>query len=391
MTKATLPIPLKDMLEVQHSEVRLQRIWLGVSARRSKEHTRYRAWVGLIAAGVTLLIGIWLWSARGRFANPTASTLGPLPASIVGVSAAYVQDFGLGAVVTVEPGARIDVLSQSPEGLLLALRQGRVEFDIRPGSGRRWQIECGGTTVEVLGTAFVLDRDSHGLRVKVTRGRVLVRGDRVPDSVQTVQAGGELAIATEKPNPAASVAHDSVVGQPAVAGTAVTSSGPTRLASKQAATPDWRALAAEKDWSQAWQLLGADGVTREASRADDVADLLALADVARLTEHPEQATLPLSQIVNQHSADPRAALAAFTLGKLLLDRLGKPAAAAEAFQRAIALKVPSALAEDAAARLVESYAKAGAPLQARDAATSYRSSFPRGHRAAEVERWSPKP
>ena len=125
------------------------------------------------------------------------------------------------------------------------------------------------------------------------------------------------------------------------------------------------------------------------ARTDDVADLLALADVARLTGHPNEALKPLRQIVGGHAEDPRSAMAAFTLGRVLLDSLGNPVQAGFAFERAIALKLPSSLAEDAQARLVEAHARAGAVVQARAAANVYRARYPAGRRLTDVNHWSP--
>jgi transmembrane sensor len=379
MTERSLPTPIKQLLLARQPEERLQRIWHGIAARRSRPRSRIVVGYALAAACAALLVVLGLWSHLGRStAQPSASQLA-LPSSIVGTTDQHTQSFGFGAAVTVAKGTRLDVLNQSPKEMLLALRHGVARFDIRPGGPRRWQIECGGTTVEVVGTEFVVERDPRVLRVAVSRGKVLVRGERVPDAVQALDAGRELTIRYEsQPN---------AVSGPEVASESASVEPPRSL--KPAAGADWRSAARRSEWQHAWQLLGADGLAREASRSDDVVDLLALADVARLSGHPEQATAPLRQIVQGHASDSRAAIAAFSLGKILLVQLGRAAEAASAFESAIALQLPASLVEDAEARLVEAYARAGDPQRARNAASIYRARFPAGRRAAEVQRWSP--
>jgi len=71
-----------------------------------------------------------------------------------------------------------------------------------------------------------------------------------------------------------------------------------------------------------------------------------------------------------------------------LDQLSEPSAGAKDIERALALEIPSALAEDAQARLVEAYARAGDVERARDAARVYRQRYPQGRRTRDIERWS---
>jgi transmembrane sensor len=117
------------------------------------------------------------------------------------------------------------------------------------------------------------------------------------------------------------------------------------------------------------------------------ADLMLAADVARLSGHSGQAVGPLQQVVSQHAGDPRAPLAAFTLGRVLLDELGRPGQAAGAFAKARRLAPGGALAQDALAREVESLAKAGQAVAARERALEYVQSYPNGLRIQSVRRY----
>jgi transmembrane sensor len=108
------------------------------------------------------------------------------------------------------------------------------------------------------------------------------------------------------------------------------------------------------------------------------------ADRARLAGHAAEGAELLRKLVRVHPADPRAPLAAFTLGRLLLMELGRPADAAAAFAEARRLSPKGAFAEDALAREVEALAKAGLTADAQARADEYRRLYPNGRRMATV-------
>ena len=116
-----------------------------------------------------------------------------------------------------------------------------------------------------------------------------------------------------------------------------------------------------------------------------VADLLMLADVARLSGHAAEAVAPLERILHDFPHDPQAPLAALALGRLELDALDRPARAAAVLNRALALGVPRSLREDVRARLVEAYARAGDRTATRAAAAVYVREFPHGRDLSIVE------
>jgi TolA-binding protein len=91
----------------------------------------------------------------------------------------------------------------------------------------------------------------------------------------------------------------------------------------------------------------------EAAPGDPVEARFAAADQARLAGRPRDAVPPLTEIQDRYPTDPRAAVAAFQLGRILADELGDPAAAARAFDRARALAPGGPLAADARARAEE--------------------------------------
>jgi transmembrane sensor len=304
--------------------------------------------------------------------------------------AAQAVDFGEGARVTVGAGGRLEVLERDEQRVTLALPRGLSQFDIKPGGSRRFRIECAGVTVEVVGTQFSVERSLRAVRVEVQRGRVLVRGAGVPGGARAVDAGAVLVVETASEAPKA--LGDQLSPSPSAAPRAApsVSSSPAAPASgERDAGAVWREAASDEDWNRAWASLGSEGVARQSGRADSVTELFALADVARLSGHPEAAVVPLRKIVERHAEDPRAAVAAFTLGRVWLDALGNPALAVSAFKDALALRLPASLAEDAQARLVEALARSGDVQEAHAAAVVYRGRYPAGARRALVDRWSP--
>ena len=401
MSKSALPSPLIELFDERQPEARLQRVWQGIQTRRERRAGFGPLWgqwrLLVVATSVSCLLIAsafsWKWLHQR---DAVALAVASIPASIEPGTASRELDFGDGALVTVGAGARLDVLEQSSRSVVLALRRGLSQYDIRPGGARRFRIESAGVSVEVVGTRFSVERSETAVRVEVLRGRVLVRGAGVPDQVQALEAGRSLVVDLTAPASKTETTTGSKPVQPEpenlppAASIAKPAPRPTIANAPTAELHDWRTAVAQQEWTKAWDNLGQDGVARETAHTDDVADLLALADVARLSGHPGDALTPLRQIVARHTEDPRCSMAAFTLGRVLLDSLGSPVQAAFAFEKALALKLPASLAEDAQARLVEAHAQAGALVQARAAARTYRERYPGGRRLSDVDRWSPR-
>ena len=188
------------------------------------------------------------------------------------------------------------------------------------------------------------------------RGVVLVRGERVPDRIQRLTAGQRLRVTAEEPRAlAAPQDSPSAVATP---NESAVVEAPSRTASPPSATTT----------------LGFDA-------------LLARADAERRAGNLSAAESTLAAALSSAPDHGRAAVAAFTLGKLLLDGSGRPADAARAFARAVALGPPVAIAEDALARLVEAEGRAGHVERARAAARQYAERYPNGPKLYAVNRW----
>lgn len=145
----------------------------------------------------------------------------------------------------------------------------------------------------------------------------------------------------------------------------------------------WRKLANRGAYNDAYKALGPSA---SKSVRDEPADLMLAADVARLSRHPGEATRFLARVSDGFPRDKRAPLAAFTLGRVLLEDLGQPGRAADAFRRAHQLAPKGPLAADALAREVDAAQRAGQVDRARQVAARYIELYPEGPQAQRLRK-----
>lgn len=295
------------------------------------------------------------------------------------------------ASFTAAVGAHVRTRATEPGLLWLELERDSARFDVAPQGGRLVRVTAGDVDVEVIGTAFVVTRSTSDVSVKVTEGKVRVRhGERESLLVAGESGAWPLVLAKAAPVP---VPEPEVLPEPEaepivearVAAPVVQSKKPHATKPKVGSSR-WRALAESGDYGGAWTALQGEG-----QPDDEPPDLLRAADVARLSGHPAQAVPPLRRILAHFPNDPRASLAAFTLGRVLLDDLGNPREAADAFLKAWALAPKSPLAPSAGARAVEALSRAGDDSAAREVAERYVREFPQSGRVDAVKRWGKVP
>lgn len=363
--------------------------------RPAASRTRQRTLAALAIAACFVFVSAALFRA---YATPSASApvmasrlAGPLHTygSTAPLTVLRASDSGApielddGSKVTLQGPASVVVLENDGTRFALQQSKGRVAYEVMPGGRRRWSIETALGTVEVVGTGFVIDTTDEQLDVSVSHGIVLVRGERVLERVQRLTAGQSFTVHATREAPV--VALESLPTAPAIA--SVSSAKPSD-ASKARRLARWRDLASNGSYRDAFDALG-DGGMAAASAGAPVDDLFVLVDVARLSGHPADALAPLRRILRDHANDPRAPLAAFTLGRVQLDSLGDARAAADAFERAIALGIGDGLREDAHLRRVEALGRAGDTAAASRAARAYVASYPNGE--AKVRKWLATP
>jgi transmembrane sensor len=301
---------------------RQQRVIWGVRRRLQGPGAGARRLLPLAAAlaVVSVLLGGYVWSRRS-----------PEPVATLGDERWQLRD---GSRILIEtPQTRITKQREAEGEVLFELEAGAARFDVTHRPGRAFRVQAGSVRVEVVGTQFRVQRSGESTQVSVERGRVRVSW---PGGVREVSAGESGSFP-----PSEGTRVETAVAIP---------SAPPAVAEPKSTLPS-----AEQ--------------------------LFAAADRARAEGRPLEAVQSLRQLIQRFPRDGRAPLAAFTLGRLLLESLHQPAEAARAFAQARALAGPgSALAEDALAREADALRAAGSSSEAAKRAELYRTLYPHGAR-----------
>ena len=254
-------------------------------------------------------------------------------------------------------GSVVHLDQQSAEFVSSTVVSGSAHFDVVPNHGRTFEVHAGEACVRVLGTAFVVERSGSGAHVTVERGRVRVSWPG-GEAELGVGEGGDF------PPPTAAAPEPSAVP----------------VESLPLAPRVWRELAHRGQYAQAFAALRQ--TPNDVKNVPE--DLLLAADVARLSSHPAQAVAPLRKLSELYPSDPRAPVAAFTLGRVLLDELGRASDAANAFALAERLGPGGPLSGDALARQAEALKRSGQMPQARAVAQKYVTLHPSGRHAVAL-------
>ena len=323
--------------------------------RMRRRATGRRASVGM--AAVMACAGL-AWGTIGHRAGPPMASVVELAPSPGATSAAI--RFSDGSTVTrLEPEAQVSVIEAGPERIITSVDRGQIHAEVAPRPSRVFRVVAGQVVVEALGTAFTVERLDERVGVSVRHGRV---------RVTWLTGSGELGAGESnwfppidenrgREEPRASLGAEGVV----VDAAPVLGAAPV-----VARTPSWKMLALEGRNREAYALL------RDQRRSvRDPDDLLLAADVARLSGHPAEAVPFLERSIKDSGSNPKAAMAAFALGRVLMTSLGLPEKAALQFADARSRAQGGSLAEDALAREVEAWAQAGSVSRARERAQEY--------------------
>jgi len=339
-----------DKIEPVWGPERERAVRAAIAQRAARRQGTVRTAAAVTATALLAVGGFAVWTHR-----PTPVAVA-VPAPIAGRTPAVVAASETVSVTELSPDTVLAPLPQRG-GRGFVLRAGGARFSVPHDEGRPFVVTAGAVTIEDLGTTFTV-RFTAADRVKVAveEGRVRVRAGETDTEVS---AGAALEV------PAGPVAGAAKQQRPA-----------------RAVAASWRPLAERGQYEEARSALRNAGPS---AVRNDTPDLLLAADAARLSGHPAEAVPYLERVVHGHSHDPRAGLAAFTLERVLLDELGRPNEAADAF--ALARSFGGPLAEDALAREVEAASRGGDVTRSRDLALLYRRLYANGRRAKAVSRF----
>ena len=335
-------------LDPRLSDRDVERLVAG-SCHRVRRRTLRR--VGLLTASAAIVAAAW-FAARSPESAKTVA-VAPYPPMVAPLSAPdralHLADGSL--ATPLDTGSDIALVRQSVAQVELALASGRGRFEVAPRLERTFSVRAGEVTVTVVGTVFTVERIADRVGVAVERGTVRVDWGVGSRLLRQSESGWFPPLQV------------SVASEPKA----------TRPPRGKLVRPRAQVVMRETESSLP---LSARGETAE--------QLLLEADGARLAGRPERGADLLRRLLREHRGDPRAPLAAFTLGRVLLMELGRPREAAAAFAEVRELSPGGSFAEDALAREVEAWSQAGQVELAHARAQEYLRSYPGGRRATTV-------
>ncbi|MBP8809532.1 MAG: FecR domain-containing protein [Kofleriaceae bacterium] len=397
--------PIERELTPALDEAELAQVWRRVrdvqATRRAVPRRRLYQGIAVCALAVAAVAVVVAWPrsrvAPGALAGEVALAPGAQLAEPRTIALAD------GSHLELATAARLEVLANEGDKFVTAVRRGRVRFDVRPGGPRRWVVETDLATVEVVGTAFSVDRGAGALAVEVERGVVLVRGERVPGRIVRLTAGQRIEVAdvvalappgpmepppgpplsVEPPPGPGPIEPPLSVAPPLLMEPPPGPPPPTAISPRLPPRPVAPPVAARVPARIEAGPLEAGPLAPpsvEPPPAPIPVDIVARADELVGAGRAAEAAAELTAYLATAPADTTAGLAAFLLGRIARDRLGQPGRAAEAFTRVLAIGSPRAIQADALARRAEALAADGQAAAAQAAARDYLARYPAGPR-----------
>ena len=305
--------------------------------------------------------------------------------------------FSEGSTLVLHDGGRIRILSLEAGATHVLVEDGIVDASIvhRTTGRTRWEFDVGAYQVTVNGTKFRIEYQSNtrALRVSTEEGQVTVTGGSL-DTPKMVSAGESLSPAEPHRQPRRSrtgrkpwPALRWLIRPPAMADSAAPMA--------DSAAPQAPQLT-KVTHDGGWQELLAAGRLRDGLRAAERADfdqvcqsatakeLLALAEAGRFFGPSKRAVAALGALRRRFPRSPDAGTAAFTLGRIALEKEGAYSQAANWFEIYLREQPNGPLMGDAFGRLMEARLRSGDSAGARASAEQYLRRFPAGPYAAEA-------
>lgn len=362
--------PLERMLRPAYDEGRSAAAWRRICDARRRTRRQLSLWMWaapMLALAAVLLV--WSWPRSSPL--PQALLVGDHSMSIaagaiIGAPTSSTIKLDDGSLLELGAETRLQVLNNDGAHFTTFLQRGRLRAEVRPGSGRRWEIETPLATVEVIGTAFTVAHDGTTIVVEVEHGVVMVRGERVPNRIARLTDGDRLVVEALR-----TVSSAAVEREP--------KSTPARIPTSP--LPARTAAAATSKIAPA----PAVAPVAEQPSLEPLAAATSEADRLRASGDFASAAMLLERAVASHPDDPSAGLVEFALGRLYLESLGNPKRAAQAFASVVRRGSPSSLLEDAYARTAEALWRAGESVEARIALERYREKYPSGRRLERLQ------
>ena len=344
-------------LEPDLSPERLERSWSRVRARVDRARAdaagprRLRTAVGIVGLFAVAAAALFMLSTPAEApAGAPRWTLAPdarVEAPIAAVEALLAD----GSTLFLDRGASLRGVAADAHEVAIEVKTGRATFDVARDPQREFRVEAGDVRVIVVGTRFSVQRVDGRVSVEVERGRV------------EVHRGADLVVLgpTERWEGAEQIPDD---------------------VSPAEVTPEVERAAAPR--APARPATGDGEPSTDIEPVDAARALFDAARAARREGRSESAATLFAELVDQHPRDAHAPLAAFELGRLRLDVLHDAPGAVDALERSLALSPGASFRQDALARLVSAYDRAGRGSECRESRDRYLREYPDGVHALEV-------
>ena len=396
----------------------LTRRWakLRLKLARAKEPRR-GVLAPLFAAATIALIagGAWLF-VRGRTAKLSYDVDGGNVVSdgFVRASADAVTTlrFSDGTNVALASRSKVRLLSTEADGPKVAIDDGEARVRVFHREGTRWLFDAGPFTIVVKGTSFVVrwSESDKWLRLYLKSGAVAVSGP-LPSGELVVREGQALgAAARGRDRPSrrrrrphaqlgsthrAAADHARASARSAPIGDPAPEHEPT-VEPRSAGTSHRREESA-RNWSHKLAAGKTKQILEEAHALGDAAieegtsaDLDALADAARYNAKDELARRVLLAQRRRFPSGPRAARAAFLLGRLE-EAAGRPAKALEWFDGYLREAPSGPYASEALGGKMGVLQRVYGNEKARAVAEEYLRRFPSGSYSAAAQALTARP
>jgi hypothetical protein len=376
----------------EHAALRARVVGSAFSRRRVRLLQRVGAVLGVAAVVTSLFFYV---SAKRRGARDLAFDVGGKPGKVGDFLAAPAPSpldirFTEGSRARLAPGTKGRVASVSPYGADVVIEAGRADLSVVPREGNRWSVRTGPFVVHVTGTRFSVSWDTtkDAFVLDLFEGKVVVSGCVFGEG-ETIFGGERVEAACDRgeyrvsPLPVPPNAEQA----PAPADEPETSAT-SRLPDAPAASPrtaEWLSLARKGEYGEAYRIAEAAGFEAQCAHSD-VEDLLLLGDAARLSGHSQAARAAYHTIRARFAGTTSAAIAAFYLGRIDLDREADLRSAGKWLETYLAERPNGDLSAAALGRLLEIRLTEGDIRRSKSLAKEYLRRFPRGPHAATANR-----
>ena len=333
--------------------------------------------VAAVAASIVLLVrrSPPLAGTVDRSASASASASAPSPNNVL--------RFPDGSTVALANQSFASVEESYPQGARVRVDHGDARVTVVHRDDTRWAVEAGPYVIHVTGTAFDVGwvPGTETFHLEMVTGSVIVEGPGLGS--RRLVAGENLIIRKQDGRIDVRGRFEAEVGNSdddAGAGSEkpTSSNKPGTVAADGMA--EFRALFHERHYEEAFNRMEQLGWTRTCETIP-AADLLSVADAARLSAHSARARETYGIVRRRFPGSNTAATASFFEGRVAADQDHDWPSAVKAFRTYLRERPNGELRELARGRLIESLVRSGDQAGARVESQTYLSLHPDGAHA----------